>query len=377
MKINKKILISAILIGFSFYLIIADKKLLAQQTFSSNLKGKILLQVEENGEAWYVYPYDLKRYYLGRPADAFEIMRNLGIGISNNDIKQIPIAEANFEGLDMDNDGLSDKIEDSLGTDKNNSDTDGDGYGDKTEILNNFNPLGSGALPINKDLQKKMSGLILMQIEQNGEAWYVNPNDLKRYYLGRPADAFNIMRELGLGATNNDIAKIEKYEINEKYLTENIVKLFTDLTDGPENKRKYTDPEYSYSFDYPSDWKIKKYENDPYITQITDARSDFIVEQKGVISLRHFTTANDTIAKAFRVATKGDSTTLSDEEKTINNKNAYENSYNHRLAYEKTTTLEISPKEFIQITLTTTKSNNNDYYNKIYDDLLNSLASGD
>ncbi len=44
-----------------------------------------------------------------------------------------------------------------------------------------------------------------MDVEQNGEAYYVNPDDLKGYYLNRPADAFRIMRELGLGITNNKL----------------------------------------------------------------------------------------------------------------------------------------------------------------------------
>ncbi len=52
-----------------------------------------------------------------------------------------------------------------------------------------------------------------MDVEQNGEAYYVNPDDLKGYYLNRPADAFNIMREFGLGITNNGIRKIGVGEI--------------------------------------------------------------------------------------------------------------------------------------------------------------------
>src|SRR6056297_1304036 len=34
---------------------------------SDNLSGKILLQVEKNGEAWYIKPSDKKRVFLGRP----------------------------------------------------------------------------------------------------------------------------------------------------------------------------------------------------------------------------------------------------------------------------------------------------------------------
>ncbi len=48
----------------------------------------------------------------------------------------------------------------------------------------------------------------MLDVERNGEAYYVNPDDLKGYYLNRPADAFRVMRELGLGITNDDIRKI-------------------------------------------------------------------------------------------------------------------------------------------------------------------------
>ncbi len=45
------------------------------------------------------------------------------------------------------------------------------------------------------------------------KACYVNPNNPKGYYLNRPADAFRIMREFGLGITNNDVRKIDIGEI--------------------------------------------------------------------------------------------------------------------------------------------------------------------
>jgi hypothetical protein len=38
--------------------------------FANTQKGKILLAVQGNNEAWYVSPKDGKRYFLGRPTDA-------------------------------------------------------------------------------------------------------------------------------------------------------------------------------------------------------------------------------------------------------------------------------------------------------------------
>lgn len=113
------------------------------------LKGRILLQVESKGEAWYVNPDNSKRYYLGRPDDAFKVMRELGLGISNKD-------------------------------------------------FDSFN----GVAP------KRLSGKILIKVEDSGKAYYVNPANLKMYFLGKPADAFKVMREVGTGIKNNDLDKI-------------------------------------------------------------------------------------------------------------------------------------------------------------------------
>lgn len=129
-------------------------------TLAQDLSGKILLNVEGLGEAWYVNPTDLKRYYLGRPTDAFRIMRELGLGINEVD----------------------------------------------------FQKIAQEGMPVAGDIAaaKRLSGRIILQVERNGEAWYVNPTDLKKYYLGRPADAFNIMRRLGLGITKNNLARVHK-----------------------------------------------------------------------------------------------------------------------------------------------------------------------
>lgn len=147
----KKIALIIFLLFFPF---------LSRAAIANDLNGRILLDVERNGEAWYIYPNDLKRYYLGRPADAFGVMRELGLGIAERD----------------------------------------------------FQRLAQAGMPVagDVDLAKRLSGKIIIQTEKNGEAWYVYPKDLKKYYLGRPADAFKIMRELGLGITRKDLSRIHK-----------------------------------------------------------------------------------------------------------------------------------------------------------------------
>jgi len=121
---------------------------------TSPVAGKILLAVESHGEAWYVNPADEKRYYLGRPDDAFAIMRQLAIGVSNND----------------------------------------------------FNLLEQGKLPPAK--VNKLLGRIIIKPEDKGKAYYFEPQKKKLYYLGRPADAFEVMKQTAVGVTNNYLSRL-------------------------------------------------------------------------------------------------------------------------------------------------------------------------
>ncbi len=179
-------------------------------TVSQKTKGKILLQVESKGEAWYVDPTTGERNSLGKPADALNVMKKVGIGITNANLQKIQLADVNLSGeTDTDADGLSDALETALSTDKENTDSDSDGTDDKTEALNGYNPNSSSSVSLlDAAFAKKQAGKILLQVESKGEAWYINPDNNKRYFLGRPADAFNVMRSLGLGISNSDLNKI-------------------------------------------------------------------------------------------------------------------------------------------------------------------------
>lgn len=186
----------------------------AGDDLNSKLAGKILLQVESSGEAWYVNPVNLSRYYLGRPKDAFEVMQYFGIGIKNIDLLKIPVGLIELDDNDDDFDLLTNRLETALGTMPLSSDSDNDGYSDYDEIINSYNPLGEGSILLEEEFARANSGRILLQVENNGEAWYVNPEDLKRYYLGRPSDAFSVMENLGLGISEYNIKKITTGEID-------------------------------------------------------------------------------------------------------------------------------------------------------------------
>jgi hypothetical protein len=142
----KKTMKKIILLLLLSFLIMPFQVKAAGGGLSERLKGRILLQVEEKGEAWYVNPLDLERYFLGRPADAFRLMRELGLGVS----------EADFSKW-------------------------------------------NGTAP------SRLAGRIILRVQGNGEAYYIEPAGLKLHYLGRPADAFSLMRNLGLGITNANL----------------------------------------------------------------------------------------------------------------------------------------------------------------------------
>lgn len=58
-------------------------------SLANRLKGQILLQVQQLGEAWYIYPEKCYRIYMKDGAAAYETMRFLGLGITNFDLSQI------------------------------------------------------------------------------------------------------------------------------------------------------------------------------------------------------------------------------------------------------------------------------------------------
>lgn len=189
----------------------AEKKLTT--TIDANLvkrlAGRILLQTETLGQAWYLDPVSLKAYYLADGQTAYSALRKFGLGIKNSDIIKIPVGlESRFTMTDSDNDGLPDKLEEALGTNPNKADTDGDSFLDGDEVKNGYNPNGPGQYSFLKSLVDRLKGRIVIQTESRGEAWYINPVDGKRYYLANGEAAYQIMRYLSLGISNKDFHKI-------------------------------------------------------------------------------------------------------------------------------------------------------------------------
>lgn len=190
--------------------IIAKEQLKFQRVdtqLSKRLSGRLLLQVEEGGEVWYIEKDSHTRFYLRNGETAYAILRAFSIGISNSNLNKIPIGflpESNE--VDSDNDGLSDALEDAIGTDKEKADSDNDGYDDKKELTNNYDPISTKKLVYDSALASRLNNTLLLQVEGKGEAWYVQNG--KRYFLSNPETAYQAMRLFSLGISNSDINKI-------------------------------------------------------------------------------------------------------------------------------------------------------------------------
>jgi len=117
---------------------------------AKRLAGRILLQVESRGEAWYVSPEDYHRYYLRDGNAAYELMRKMGRGITNKNLERLR-READFA--------------------------------------------------------RRFKGYIFLQVESHGEAWYLD-DDLNLHYLRDGNAAYELMTSLGLGITNKDLELI-------------------------------------------------------------------------------------------------------------------------------------------------------------------------
>jgi hypothetical protein len=118
------------------------------QTIAQKLSGRILLQVESRGEAWYVSVKDNKKYYLGKPDDAYALIKKLSLGISEQE----------------------------------------------------FASWSKGGPAWAK-------GGLFIRPQSHGEAYYVS-FDGRWNYLGQPIDAWQLFRNKGLGISNYDLAKI-------------------------------------------------------------------------------------------------------------------------------------------------------------------------
>ena len=156
-------------------------------TMAQRLSGRILLQVESRGEAWYVNPRDQKRYSLGRPDDAYALMKKLSLGISEQE----------------------------------------------------FASWSKGA-------PSWAVGGLYIRPQSHGEAYYVDFNQ-RWNYLGSPQDAWLLFRSKGLGITNLDLSKITIATVSSTVTVNSSPVTYSNTSDHSTNLLwRYGSKDYSY-----------------------------------------------------------------------------------------------------------------------------------
>lgn len=129
-----------------------DDLLPTDWTMVNRLLGRILLQVNDHGEAWYLDPVSKERFYMKDGSTAYQMLRSFGLGVTEVDYAKLETGNAT--------------------------------------------------------LLSRLKGRIVLRVQAHGEAYYVHPKDLSVHYLKDGAAAYQIMRELSLGITNGDLSRI-------------------------------------------------------------------------------------------------------------------------------------------------------------------------
>ena len=189
--------------------------------------------------------------------------------------------------------------------------------------------------------------IIFLQTELNGEGWYINSNDGKRYFLGSPTDAFEVMRELGLGISNENLYQIPEYKL--------IPKLEEEYNNNQDNN-KYSDDlkrfsNEKYSFRYPTDWKVLKNESDYDMVMLGNYDRDPFLENKGVISVLYIKTDHSVNIEELKAGSKPGYKLEEDEILTINDHAVLKEifKYSDMGNYEISTTMQINEDEFFKL----------------------------
>lgn len=153
---------------------------------ASRYYGRFVVTVKQvDPPAWYVNPVDKRRYYFDNETVGYEKAKGMVLGILNRDLFKIPLPGEKITG--------------------------------------------------NLALRKRLAGRFLLQVENLGRMWYVNPVDLKRYYMDGPHAVRYLIDHTGIDAedktlvrfnvgTNVNMAVLgEKIYNNTTYINTNLV----------------------------------------------------------------------------------------------------------------------------------------------------------
>ena len=126
------------------------------KVLSKRVNGKLLLQVEDRGNIWYVDTKEFKRYSVTW-ANALALFRKLSLGITDADLAKIPISGSNEVG--------------------------------------------------NNSIRNRLKGKLLLQVQQGGAIWFVDKDGYRHSVTWN--NLMDLFRKLALGITNADLSKVE------------------------------------------------------------------------------------------------------------------------------------------------------------------------
>lgn len=196
----------------------------AGNDLTTRLKGRLLLQVEDHGRVWYVDPVGLERHEVTF-ANALNLFESLSLGVTNADLRKIPLNPDSFDDTtDTDNDGFTDKSEAT--------------YGYNPEMASDPDNRGNDKLIFDAALASRLQGRLLLQVEDRGRVWYVDTEG-QRWEVTWD-NLMNLFRRLALGITNADLEEVEASEISAS------------------NVREYVNEELGIRFIYPDTYEGQK-----------------------------------------------------------------------------------------------------------------------
>lgn len=133
------------------------------EELTKKLHGKMLLDVEGNGEVYYVDPVTGGKEYLANGSSAQKLLERRALGIN----------EENFAKL-------------TISTEKEDP-----------------------SICKESKMGKRLRGRIVLRVEKNGEAYWINPENCKAYYAGTHEASYELMKKMSLGIKKKDLAKVK------------------------------------------------------------------------------------------------------------------------------------------------------------------------
>ena len=132
----------------------------------SRVAGQFVLQVEKNGDAWYVHPKRLNRSSILLYEDFLTVAKRDAMGVTAFQLESI----------------LS--------------------YGEQALLGRNFD----------QSLAKELRGTLLLVVDREGEIWYVDMKNFVRHPMRNEREFLQTLARVGEGISNHDLATVSIFE---------------------------------------------------------------------------------------------------------------------------------------------------------------------